>query len=63
MVRWGAAQAMNILAGNLESPQVIQTFLLPLLKDLLGDKNDSVKVHAVGAAISVVKLVQDTSKI
>jgi hypothetical protein len=37
--------------------------MLPLLKELLIDKNDSVKVHAVGAAISVVKLVNDTSKI
>lgn len=38
-------------------------YILPLLKDLLSDKNDSVKVHAVGASINVVKHVKEISKI
>jgi HEAT repeat protein len=36
---------------------------LPLLKDLLNDKNDSVKVHAVGSAVCVVKHVKEIAKI
>ena len=37
--------------------------VLPLLKDLLNDKNDSVKVHAVGSSVNVVKHVKEISKI
>jgi hypothetical protein len=34
-----------------------------LLKDLLNDKNDSVKVHAVGSSVNVVKHVKEIIKI
>ena len=46
MVRWGSAQAMSTLVHHLDQEQ-IAGYLLPLLKVLLQDKNDSVKVHAV----------------
>ena len=46
MVRWGAAQAMSTLCNHLDKSE-LKEFLLPLLKVLLLDKNDSVKVHAV----------------
>ena len=46
MVRWGAAQAMAVICHALDA-QTITNYLLPLLKELLQDKNDSVKVHAV----------------
>lgn len=62
MVRWGAAQAIAILCEHVGSVQICE-FILPLLRDLLNDKNDSVKVHAVGASINVVKHVKEISKI
>lgn len=62
MVRWGAAQAMSVLCEHLDAVQMIE-FLLPLLKDLLNDKNDSVKVQAVGAAVHVVKYIKEIAKI
>jgi len=37
--------------------------ILPLLKDLLNDKNDSVRVHAVSSSVNVVKNVKEISKI
>ena len=46
MVRWGAAQAMAVMCHSLEQ-EIMGEYLLPLLKQLLQDKNDSVKVHAV----------------
>lgn len=46
MVRWGAAQSMAVIVHALDQDS-IESFLLPLLKELLTDKNDSVKVHAV----------------
>ena len=46
MVRWGAAQAMAVICHALDR-DTIASYLLPLLKELLMDKNDSVKVHAV----------------
>ena len=46
MVRWGSAQAMATISHQLEN-NMISEYLLPLLSDLLKDKNDSVKVHAV----------------
>ena len=48
MVRWGSAQAMSVLVLHLDKSK-IETYLLPLLSNLLQDKNDSVKVHAVQA--------------
>ena len=37
---------MSVLCHSLGRDKITQ-FLLPLLKELLTDKNDSVKVHAV----------------
>jgi hypothetical protein len=62
MVRWGAAQAMSVLCESVGSLHISE-FLLPLLRELLNDKNDSVKVHAVGAAVNVVKHIKEISKI
>ena len=33
--------------------------MLPLLKELLTDKNDSVKVHAVQASVAVSEMVEN----
>jgi hypothetical protein len=46
MVRLGLAQSIQVLAINLE-PELIAEFLLPILKVLMSDKIDSVKVHSV----------------
>lgn len=54
MVRWGSAQAMSTLVNHLEKSQ-IESYLLPLLDILLKDKNDSVKVHAVQASVTISK--------
>lgn len=62
MVRWGAAQAISVLSEHMSSVQICE-IILPLLKDLLNDKNDSVKVHAVGSSVNVVKHVKEISKI
>lgn len=59
MVRWGSAQAMAVISLHLEK-QLIGEYLLPLLKELLSDKNDSVKVHAVQSAVTVAKLLNDS---
>lgn len=60
MVRWGSAQAMAVLVQHLTREQ-IKEYLLPLLVDLLKDKNDSVKVHAVQSAVPVAKLLDAKS--
>jgi len=52
MVRWGAAQAMAVICHAMDKA-TIASFLLPLLKELLQDKNDSVKVHAVQSSVTV----------
>ena len=62
MVRWGAAQAMAELAQHLSKEQ-IGDFLLPLLKDLLQDKNDSVKVHAVQSSVTIARLIKSPEKV
>ena len=62
MVRWGAAQAMSTLVESLDN-DVICEFILPLLRELLLDKNDSVKVHAVSSAVKVVSRITDQSKV
>jgi len=62
MVRWGAAQAIAFLCQHVSSDSV-HNFILPLLRELLNDKNDSVKVHAVGSSVQVVKYITDVSKI
>lgn len=58
MVRWGAAQAMALISKSMDK-QTIAEFLLPLLKELLQDKNDSVKVHAVQSSVTVAELLDD----
>jgi len=62
MVRWGAAQAISDLCQHVTSDS-INNFILPVLRELLNDKNDSVKVHAVGSSVHVVKYITDVSKI
>lgn len=62
MVRWGAAQAMAVICHALEQ-EIIMEFLLPLLKELLQDKNDSVKVHAVQSSVVVCELIADADVI
>ena len=57
MVRRGAAQSLPILADSIQDPQLAQVFLLPILKALLKDDNDSVKIQAVGATAKVANLV------
>jgi len=61
MVRWGAAQAIAFLCQHVSSDSV-HNFIWPLLRELLNDKNDSVKVHAVGSSVQVVKYITDVSK-
>ena len=62
MVRWGAAQAMAVICHALDQ-EMITEFLLPLLKELLQDKNDSVKVHAVQSSVVVCELIADADVI
>lgn len=62
MVRWGAAQAIGNLVEHMSSVQIGEV-ILPMIKELLNDKNDSVKVHAVCSAVNVVKHVKEISKI
>jgi len=62
MVRWGAAQAMAVICHSLDSA-AIASYLLPLLKELLQDKNDSVKVHAVQSSVVVAELLNDPETI
>lgn len=62
MVRWGAAQAMSTLCTHVSTTTLIG-YLLPLLRELLLDKNDSVKVHALQSSVAIVKLIPDQSKI
>ena len=50
------------MANSLE-PELISEYLLPILKSLLGDKNDSVKVHSVQSAVTVAKLINDSALI
>ena len=58
MVRWGSAQAMATLSNHLENNHIGE-YLLPLLAELLKDKNDSVKVHAVQSSTTVAKLLNN----
>lgn len=56
MVRRGAAQAISILTTSLEN-HYAKEYLLPLLKELLVDDNDSVKIHAVTSSVTVAKIL------
>ena len=53
---------MATISLHLEKAQIGE-YLLPLLTDLLKDKNDSVKVHAVQSSVTVAKLLGDPSLI
>ena len=53
---------MAVICHALDQPMIGQ-FLLPLLKELLADKNDSVKVHAVQSAVVVCELINDADMI
>jgi hypothetical protein len=62
MVRWGAAQAISVLVQHMTSVQICE-HVMPLLMQLLVDKNDSVRVHAVCASVNVVKFIKEISMI
>jgi len=47
------------MATHLEKA-MISEFLMPIMKQLLQDKNDSVKVHALQSAVTVAKLLGDS---
>lgn len=53
MVRRGAAQSVAILAESMNSER-LRLYLAPLLKSLLTDDNDSVKIMAVYSALPLV---------
>lgn len=59
MVRRGAAQSIPIIAYQLERHHA-KEFLLPIIKVLLEEDNDSVKIHAVQSSIDVAKVVDDS---
>jgi len=54
MVRRGAAQSVSILCESMD-PQHLRLFLAPLLKSLLTDDNDSVKIMAVYSALPLIQ--------
>ena len=56
MVRRGAAQSIAIITDSLENEHA-KEYLLPLLKGLLTDENDSVKIHAVNSSVTVARLL------
>jgi len=62
MVRWGLAQSIQVIAVQLEK-DLVYDFLVPILKVLMIDKNDSVKVHAVQSAVTVARLLEDPNAI
>lgn len=53
MVRRGAAQSVAILSEGMD-PTRLRLYLTPLLKSLLTDDNDSVKIMAVYSALPLV---------
>jgi hypothetical protein len=53
MVRRGAAQSVAILTEGMER-DLVRTYLVPLLRSLLVDDNDSVKIMAVYSTLPVV---------
>lgn len=56
MVRRGAAQSLSLLAETIEVEHA-RTYVVPLLKALLQDDNDSVKIMAVYSTQNVVAKV------
>lgn len=59
MVRRGAAQSIATIAKHVEQP-IAKEFLLPIIKALLEDPNDSVKINAVASSVEVAKSVNDS---
>ena len=59
MVRRGAAKCMGILTKYIEHDHA-KDYMLPIIKALLEDSNDSVKIHAVISSIDVAKIVKDS---
>jgi serine/threonine-protein phosphatase 2A regulatory subunit A len=53
MVRRGAAQSLSILAEQIEKEHA-RNYVVPLLRSLLQDDNDSVKIMAVYSTATVV---------
>lgn len=62
MVRRGAAQSIPIIAYQLQRIHA-KEFLLPIIKCLLEEENDSVKINAVVSSIDVAKVVDDSDHI
>ena len=62
MVRRGAAQSIPIIAYQLQREHA-KEFLLPIIKTLLEEENDSVKINAVQSSIDVAKVVDDSAHI
>jgi len=63
MVRRGAAQSLSILSDSLHDQHLAKTYLLPMLKALLSDDNDSVKIQAVGASVKVTRLIEESETV
>lgn len=66
MVRRGAAQSLSILAdavGASSSDIESEQYLMPLLKSLLADDSDGVKIHAVYSMYTVAKVIHNKQKI
>jgi hypothetical protein len=62
MVRWALAQSIQVIAKSMEQ-ELVYEYLLPILKLLMIDKNDSVKVHAMQSAVTVARLLDDSAAI
>lgn len=58
MVRRGAAHCIPKIAKCLNTQQA-KDFLLPLIKRLLDDTNDSVKIYAISSSVDVAKCLKD----
>ena len=58
MVRRGAAQSISLIANDLTNEHA-REFLLPMVRGLLEDANDSVKINAVQASVLVARAVND----
>lgn len=58
MVRWALAQSIQVIAKSMEH-ELVYEYLLPILKLLMIDKNDSVKVHSLQSAVTLASLLND----
>ena len=59
MVRRGAAQSIPTIAASIEY-ELAKDYLLPIIKALLEDSNDSVKINAVCSSVDVARSVDDS---